>query len=83
MSLKLKKLLGIGQKTKPVLMKDVDPAPQDPHHEQRVNDAVGKLVGSLVDLERRSFVLRRELSQMTLHIVANQSHPNPNRRKDT
>lgn len=78
---RLKKLLGIGEKTKPVLMRDVDPAQQDPQDEQRVQEAVGKLVGSLVDLERRNYLLRRELSSMTLHIVAEQ-HDSP-RRKET
>ena len=76
----LKKLLGIGHKTKPVLMQDVKPATQNPQEEQRVNEAVGKLVKSLVDLERKSYLLRRELSTMSLQIVA-QPH-DPSRRKD-
>lgn len=66
----IKKLLGIGTKTKPVLMEDVDPAQQDPRSEERVKDAVDKFLGSLADLERRSYLLRRELSSMSLHIVA-------------
>lgn len=76
----LKKLLGIGHKTKPVLMEDVKPASQSPHEEQRVNEAVGRLVKSLVDLERKSYMLRRELSTMSLQIVA-QPH-DPSRRED-
>lgn len=70
----LKKILGIGNKTKPVLMEDVKPATQDPHSERRVQDAVGQLVTSLIDLERRSYIVRRELAGMSLHIVANK-HP--------
>jgi hypothetical protein len=68
----LKKLLGIGQdhKTKPVLMEDVKPAPQDPQSERRVQDAVGQLVTSLIDLERRSYLVRKQLSNMSLHVVA-------------
>lgn len=69
----LKKLLGIGHKTKPVLMEDVNPAPQDPVSERRVQDAVGKLVTSLVDLERRSYSVRQELASMSLHIVAHKT----------
>lgn len=76
----LKKLLGIGHKTKPVLMQDVQPAAQKPEDERKVNEAVGKLVKSLVDLERKSYMLRRQLSTMSLHIVA---QPNdPSRRED-
>jgi hypothetical protein len=74
----LKKLLGIGEKTKPVLMQDVNPAPQDPGSERRVQDAVGQLITSLIDLERRSYMVRRELSNMSLHIVA-QEPPKPKR----
>lgn len=66
----LKKLLGIGNKTKPILMEDVNPATQDPSSERRVQDAVGQLVTSLIDLERRSYIVRRELAGMSLHIVA-------------
>ena len=73
----LKRLLGIGEKTKPVLMEDVEPAPQDPQAEMRVQDAVGKLVTSLVDLERRSYALRRELSHMSLHIVTDKTARSP------
>lgn len=71
----IKKLLGIGHKTKPVLMEDVNPAPQDPHSERRVQDAVAKLVDSLLALERRSYLVRKELSTMTLHVVTNRDHP--------
>ena len=71
----IKKLLGIGHKTKPVLMEDVNPAPVDPQAQERLQDAVGKLVSSLVNLERKSYVLRRELSNMTLRIVAEQHRP--------
>lgn len=75
----LKKLLGIGEqhKTKPVLMDDVNPAPQDPEAERRVQTAVGQLVTSLIDLERRSYQVRRELSNMSLHIVAQREPPQP------
>lgn len=66
----LKKLLGIGHKTKPVLMEDVKPSTQDPKSERRVQDAVGQLVTSLIDLERRSYIVRKELASMSLHIVA-------------
>ena len=74
--MQIKKLLGIGHKTKPVLMEDVNPASQDPKSEARVQDAVSKLVGSLVDLERRSYMVRRELSNMSLHIVTKPRPPN-------
>lgn len=68
----LKKLLGIGEKTKPVLMQDVNPSKQDPSSERRVQDAVGQLITSLIDLERRSYMVRRELASMSLHIVAHE-----------
>jgi hypothetical protein len=71
----LKKLLGIGRKTKPVLMEDVNPAAQDPKNERRVQDAVGQLVTSLIDLERRSYMVRKELSTMTLRVVGNNDRP--------
>lgn len=77
----LKKLLGIGHKTKPVLMEDVDPAPQNPDEEARVKSAVGQLVGSLVELERRSYMLRRELSNMSLHIVLEHPRKSPPKEK--
>ena len=68
----IKKLLGIGQdhKTKPGLMEEVRPAPQDPVSERRVQEAVGQLVTSLIDLERRSYMVRKQLSNMSLHVVA-------------
>lgn len=77
----IKKLLGIGHHPKPVLMENVDPAPQDPQHQERVNSAVGELIGSLANLERRSYALRRELSHMSLHIVAERPSRQPRPRK--
>lgn len=66
----LKKLLGIGHKTKPVLMSDVKPAQQDPEKERNVREAVGDLIASLADLERKSSQVRRELSSTTIRIVS-------------
>lgn len=72
-----KKLLGIGQKIQPILMESVNPAPQDPIHEQRVTEAVGKMVGALVDLERRSYIIRKELATLSLTIVAGGQNAKP------
>ncbi len=56
-------------KTEPVLLRDVDAAHMDPEKERQVKDAVGKLVGSLLELERHSYEVRRELSTLTLQAV--------------
>jgi hypothetical protein len=72
----VKKLLGIGHnhKTRPVLLDDVNPAPEDPVRVQKVDEAVSNLVGSLAELERRSYLLRRELSSLAIHIVNKDRH---------
>ena len=55
--------------TKPVLLRDVDAAQPEPEKEKQVKDAVSKLVTSLLELERHSYEVRRELSALTLRAV--------------
>lgn len=56
-------------KTEPVLLSDVNAAQPDPEKEQQVKVAVGRLVSSLLELERHSYEVRKELSTLTLQAV--------------
>ena len=66
----IKRALRIGQTTQPVLLSEVNIAKQDPEQEQKVKTAVGNLVSSLLELERHSYEVRRELGTLTLNAVA-------------
>ena len=65
----IKRALRIGQTTQPVLLSDVNVAKQDPEQEQKVKTAVANLVSSLLELERHSYDVRRELSTLSLNAV--------------
>ncbi len=66
---RLKNAFSSKAKTSPVLLRDVDAAPQDPKTEHDVKEAVAKLVTSLLELERHSYEVRQKLSTMTLRVV--------------
>ena len=65
----IKRALRIGHRTEPVLLESVTVAQQDPEKERQVKVAVGNLVKSLLELERHSYEVRRELSTLTLNVV--------------
>ena len=66
---RLKNAFSTKPKTSPVLLRDVEAAPQDPKKENEVREAVANLVSSLLELERHSYEVRKKLSTMTLRVV--------------
>lgn len=67
---KLKRVLRIGQQpSTAVLLENVDAAKPDPEQKKQVDSAVARLVGSLIELERHSYEVRRELATLTLNVV--------------
>jgi hypothetical protein len=65
----VKKLLGIGTKTQPILLSDVEPSAPDPAQDKEVKTAVAKLISSLLELERHSYDVRKELSMIALRSI--------------
>lgn len=65
----LRRLLWLNR-VRPVTYLDVEPATLEGTSEEQIREARGKLVGAIIDMERASYQVKRELTDNVLRIVA-------------
>jgi len=65
----LRRLLWL-ERVRPITYLDVEPASLDDESSERVREARGQLASVIVDMERTSYQVRRELADNVLKIVA-------------